>query len=200
MRSAVAAALLASACLLEACSQGEPPSGPPDAAQSEGVGGAGGAGGAPRSKAAQAWSPDARDPEALAPGGLGTIAVGKAPPATLRADTAQLSDSCRTYTDPARRIYVMTDGEHVRRITAMRGATVKTERGIAVGASEAAVRSAYPDAAERPHEYVAAPAKYLEWRPGGGTSGLRFEIDAQGRVSAIHAGMEPQLSYTEGCA
>lgn len=140
------------------------------------------------------------DPHVLGPEGVGDIVIGEAPPSTLKADAVQISDTCRTYSDPQRRLYAMTDGEVVMRITAMRDSLLETERGIAVGASEAAVRKAYPEAVEQPHQYVEAPGKYLDWRPGGGSSGLRFEIDGDGKVNLMHAGREPHLEYPEGCA
>lgn len=137
---------------------------------------------------------------ALTPHGLGAIVVGQAPPATIKADSAQVSDGCRTYSDKARRLYAMTDGKVVARVTVMSRSPIKTAEGIGVGASEAAVRKAYPDAVAEPHKYVEAPAKYLDWRPGGGKTGLRFEIDKDGKVSMIHAGREPEIEYVEGCA
>lgn len=140
------------------------------------------------------------DPHVLGPEGVGDIVVGQAPPSSLTADAVQISDLCRTYSDPQRRLYAMTDGRVVMRITVMEGSSLKTARGIAIGANEAAVRGAYPDAVEQPHQYVEAPAKYLDWRPGGGASGLRFEIDADDKVNLIHAGREPHLEYSEGCA
>lgn len=139
-------------------------------------------------------------PGGLGPEGLGDIVIGQAPPASLKADSVQISDGCRTHTDRFRGIYAMTDGKVVTRITAMRASPIETARGIAIGVSEAQVRQAYPDAREEPHKYVPAPAKYIDWRPGDGQSGLRFEIDAQGKVSMIHAGREPYISYVEGCA
>lgn len=138
-------------------------------------------------------------PEALSPTGIGAIVVGQALPASLKTSGAQQSDGCQIHPDKALRVYAMTDGKVVARVTAMSGSKVQTARGIAIGATEAAVRKAYPDAMAEPHKYVEAPGKYLDWRPGGGTSGLRFEIDANGRVSAIHAGREPEIEYVEGC-
>ncbi|MEW9856167.1 hypothetical protein [Novosphingobium sp. M1R2S20] len=142
---------------------------------------------------------DAANPQGLSPEGVGDIIVGQAPPPSLKEDEVQVSDSCRTYSDKPRRLYAITDGSVVTRITLMDGSTIKTQRGIGVGASEDAVIKAYPDAVSKPHEYVAAPAKYLDWRPNGAASGLRFEIDADGKVNLIHAGREPYLTYTEGC-
>ena len=138
-------------------------------------------------------------PESLSPIGIGAIVVGQPLPAALRTDGAQQSGECQIHPDKALRIYAMTDGKVVTRVTAMRGSKVQTAKGIAIGATEAAVRQAYPDIKAEPHKYVEAPAKYLDWRPGGGTSGLRFEIDAHGKVSAIHAGREPEIEYVEGC-
>ncbi|MET1754307.1 hypothetical protein ABVV53_02345 [Novosphingobium sp. RD2P27] len=142
----------------------------------------------------------APDPQALRAEGVGEIIVGQSPPATLKRDAVQISETCVTYSDPQRRLHAITDGNVVMRITAMDGSSLKTARGIAVGASEADVREAYPDAVAQPHKYVETPAKYLDWRPGGGSSGLRFEIDRDGNVSMIHAGREPHLEYVEGCA
>lgn len=140
------------------------------------------------------------DATALKPEGFENIVVGQAPPAGLKADSAQVSDGCQTYSDKKRRFYAMTGGKVVGRITAMQGSPLKTARGIAVGASEAAVRRAYPEVTQDAHKYVDAPAKYLDWRPGGGKAGLRFEIGADGKVSFIHAGREPEITYVEGCA
>lgn len=185
--------------LLGACSQqtASPGQGSTEAASPSGESEA------PNPTASSAWK-SVRDPNVLTPQGLGAIEVGEAPPATLKPAGkpagAQVSDGCRIYPDTARRVYAMTDGKVVARVTAMGGSPVRTAEGIAVGASEAAVRQAYPQAVETPHKYAEAPAKYLDWRPGGGTMGLRFEIDARGRVGAIHAGREPEIEYVEGCA
>ena len=145
-------------------------------------------------------SADAANLAVLGPKGLGDIVVGKAPPTTLSAEKTPMSDTCRIWDDKQRRIYAMTDGKVVTRVTAMSRSSVKTAKGIGVGATEAAVRKAYPDIREQPHKYVEAPAKYLDLRPGGGKTGLRFEIDGEGKVSAIHAGREPEIEYVEGCS
>jgi len=138
-----------------------------------------------RSTSAEAAAGEAGSPsrEVLGPAGIGGIVVGQAPPASLKTEGAQESDECRIYPDKALRIYAMTDGKVVARVTAMKGSKVQTAKGIAVGANEATVRKAYPEAAPSPHN-----------------SGLRFEIDGQGKVSAIHAGREPEIEYVEGCS
>jgi hypothetical protein len=154
----------------------------------------------PPAMASDAPAAEAASPNALTPQGVGAIVVGQAPPSSLKADATQISESCQTYSDKARRLYAMTDGKVVARVTVMSRSPIKTAEGIGVGTSETAVRKAYPDAVAEPHKYVEAPAKYLDWRPGGGKSGLRFEIDKDGKVSSIHAGREPEIEYVEGCA
>lgn len=143
------------------------------------------------------------DPMTLSPMGLGTLAIGAAPPADSgwNEDDVQLSDSCRTlHSDKYPESYAMSDGNAVRRITVGMGSSVKTAKGIAPGASEADLRAAYPGLAEEPHKYVEAPAKYLTLLPKDGAPGLRFEIDREGKVNLIHAGEMPWLGYVEGCA
>lgn len=150
-------------------------------------------------------SADARGQGVLTPAGLAGIAIGKPPPtagaAALVEDKVQISEDCRTLRNPrVPGVYAMTDGKVVTRVTVMRDSAVTTARGIGPGATETAVRSAYPELTETPHEYADAPAKNLEWRPAGGTGGLRFEIGPDGRVSLVHAGLSPWLEYSEGCA
>ena len=146
------------------------------------------------------------DPNIVTPMGLGTIGIGKAPAVAgagvLKEDDVQLSDSCRMLkSDNYPRVYVISDGSSVRRITVMDRSKVKTAKGIGVGSSEEDVRKAYADLREEKHQYVEPPAKNLYYEPEGGNGpGLRFEIDSDGKVNLIHAGLEPELSYSEGCA
>ena len=93
----------------------------------------------------------------------------------------------------------MVENGVVTRITAIEGATVRTERGVGVGDTAEAVRQAYPEAEPEPHKYAAAPAQYLTAWTEPGRRGIRFEIDGTGRVRMIHAG-GPSIEYVEGCA
>jgi hypothetical protein len=79
-------------------------------------------------------------------------------------------------------------------ITSPREATVK---GVRVGDSEAAVRAAYDGLTSEPAPYAEGPAHDLYYWSGPG-AGLRFEIDADGKVAAIHGGDE-SIRYMEGC-
>ena len=104
---------------------------------------------------------------------------------------------------------VMVEQGRLARISLIRRARVKTDRGLTLGIPAAEVRAAYGDALHAsPHKYVEAPAQYLTvWAQGGGTGypvppnsrGIRYEVDATGRVAAIHAG-GPSILYVEGCA
>ncbi|WP_126173734.1 hypothetical protein [Altericroceibacterium xinjiangense] len=194
MRFSIKYGVAAFALALAACDSGQPPAPGPEPVP------------APSAvETTRTSAPSASNSNQLTPAGLGAIALGKPPPTTgevgLREDDVQLSESCRTlstgrYPD----IYVMSDGERVTRITVMRDSPIQTERGIGLGATEADVRRAYPDAVEAAHEYIVTPGKNLTWSPQGSEAGLRFEIDGEGKVTLIHAGLPPWLGNPEGCA
>jgi hypothetical protein len=120
--------------------------------------------------------------------------------------------SCDQYR-PARApegMLVMVENGRLTRIDLIRNAPVKTARGLGLGATPAQVRAAYGQAVSAsPHKYVARPAEYLTvWTRGGGSDttpapalsrGIRFEVDATGKVARIHAG-GPSIQYVEGCS
>ena len=58
--------------------------------------------------------------------------------------------------------YAIVEGGKVRRVTVGERSDVKLVEGIGTGATEAAVRAAFPGFREEPHKYGAAPAKYLD--------------------------------------
>lgn len=97
-------------------------------------------------------------------------------------------------------LYVMVEEGRVTRITAVEtGSGLRTPEGVSVGSGAAEVRAAYPNAVEEPAEYGAPPAHDLiSWRTPN-ESGMRFEIGADGKVTAIHVG-GPSILYVEGCA
>ena len=107
-------------------------------------------------------------------------------------------------------LMVMIEDGKLTRISLIGGATLRTDRGLGLGDSKAKVVSTYGASAEdMPHKYEASPAAYVTvWKTGGGTRdyvkdaaarGLVYEIGANGRVQAIHAG-GPSIQYVEGCA
>ena len=144
------------------------------------------------------------DAGTLTPFGLGGLALGASADGLADGwaeDDVQLADDCRILHSPLYpEAYAISDGRQIRRITVGRDSQVRTARGIGGGSSEAAVRAAYPGLTELPHYYIDEPAKYLTWMPLEGEPGFRFEIGEDGLVKFVHAGLEPQIAYVEGCA
>jgi len=137
----------------------------------------------------------------LALEGLGELAVGKPVPAesSFKLRGAQASDTCQLYSSPEYAgVYAIVEDKQVRRITVSRKSPIRLVEGIGVGSTEKEVLAAFPGFKSEPHKYVAAPAKYLT-QPGNDPR-LRFEIGEDGKVTDVHVGMNPQLSYVEGCA
>lgn len=157
----------------------------------------------PSAPAPPAPSP-APDANTLTLEGLGALRIGEPVPAgsTWAERGAQASDACRTITSPDHPgVYAIVEGDRVRRITLGQRSSVRLIEGIGVGAGEAEVRAAFPGFREEPHKYVDAPAKYLTApNAASGDPALRFETDAEGRVSLIHVGTMPVLGYVEGCS
>ena len=136
--------------------------------------------------------------------GLGALKIGSpVPPGSNWAERgAQVSGSCTTVSSPDfPGTYAIVERGKMRRITVGQRSDVKLVEGIGTGATEAAVRAAFPGFREEPHKYVASPAKYLT-APNAptGDPALRFEIGKDGKVSLIHVGTMPVLGYVEGCA
>lgn len=148
--------------------------------------------------------PAAPSPNTLALEGLGALRIGEPVPvgSGWAERGAQASDTCRTVSSPDYPgVYAIVEDGRVRRISAGQRSSVELVEGIGVGASEAEVREAFPGFREEPHAYVAAPGKYLTApNAPGGDSALRFEIDAERKVSEIHVGTMPVLGYVEACS
>lgn len=121
------------------------------------------------------------------------------------ADDGAYQDACRIYASPRLPgLAVMVEAGRIRRLTLYTSpagpSPIRTERGIGLGATEAAVRAAYRPLGEEPHKYEPAPAKYLNFGEEGVPQALRFEIGADGKVGEIHAGGSPWLFYVESCS
>jgi hypothetical protein len=116
------------------------------------------------------------------------------------------------------RLYVMIQRGVLTRITVEGGsATLKTDRGFGLGDQASAIKAAYgASALIQPHHYIGLPAEYITvWTNTGGATpnehgwipentapnarGIRYETDAQGIVTALHAG-GPSIQYVEGCS
>lgn len=146
-------------------------------------------------------APAPASPQTLTLEGFGGLTIGKPVPAgsPWAARGAQISDGCTTITAPDwPGAYAIVEENVVRRITVSDKSEAKLIEGIGPGSTEAQVRKAFPSFVAEPHKYVDAPAKYLT-QPGNDPR-LRFEIDAEGKVSLVHVGVKPTLEYVEGCA
>jgi hypothetical protein len=99
----------------------------------------------------------------------------------------------------------------------LRGNTgLKTDRGVGVGDTASQVKAAYGASAQiLPHHYIGLPAEHITvWTNTGGATpnehglllensnptarGIRYETNAQGVVTAVHAG-GTSIQYVEGC-
>lgn len=74
----------------------------------------------------------------------------------------------------------------------------KTAEGIGVGASEDAVKAAYPSLEITGADYDEAPAANLTYWVRKDVAGLKFRTDTQRRVTSIAAGGR-SIGYMEGC-
>ncbi|HEY8603868.1 hypothetical protein [Tsuneonella suprasediminis] len=209
MKTIALIAPFASLALLAACSQS-------DQSATSGEGGDAAASSAPDAAAKEAL-PTASEAASPSPSpsatatplsantlrleGLGDLTIGKPVPkgSDFAMRGAQASDTCLIYTSPEYPdAYAIVEDGQVRRITIARGSKVKLVEGIGPGDSEARVLRDFPSFRASAHEYVEAPAKYLT-QPGNDPR-MRFEIGADRKVDAIHVGLMPQLTYSEGCA
>lgn len=79
------------------------------------------------------------------------------------------------------------------------GKTMRTDRGIGVGSTLAAVRRTYKPLTETPDEYV-SKAIVAYYEPNGpGAAGLRFSVNAEGSVAELAWG-DQSIHLVEGCA
>jgi hypothetical protein len=96
-------------------------------------------------------------------------------------------------------MWFMFEGGRLSRISVAERSRVTTPRGIGIGATEAAVRRAYPAGlVAEPHEYQSPPARYLTFWVRPEVRGIRFETNESRRVATIHAGGS-SIQYVEGC-
>ncbi len=107
-------------------------------------------------------------------------------------------------------LWVMIEAGKLTRVTIADMSMLKTDKGLGLGDTAEAVKTAYGTAAiASPHKYQDKPAEYITVWTGGrrkeayvqeeAARGLVYEIDGTGKVGAIHAG-GPSIQYVEGCA
>jgi len=192
---------------LAACSQPEPAA--PEAPAA-----------APPAAEPPAAAPVAADPNVLTADGLGALKIGmtaaevtaamgpdSSPNAAGGADP-QACDEFRPERAPEGVLVMMEQGV-LTRISLIRAATLKTDRGFGIGSSGAAIKAAYGGGVvAQPAKYEAAPAEDLfVWARGGSTAyvtdasarGVRYEIGTDGLVKAVRAG-GPSIQLVEGCS
>lgn len=147
---------------------------------------------------------------ALTPKGLGPLTIGMTDAearaavgaSNIEADTGtELSESCTEIKlkGDYPGVYLMIEEGKLSRITATEASTLKTDKGIGLGATPAQVMAAYPNAKSEGHKYEDPPAAYiLDWTVPN-KEGVEFEVNGRGVVGSIHAG-GPSIQYVEGCA
>lgn len=158
--------------------------------------------------------------DVLTPDGIGPLKIGMTKDEVIAAagdtrtpNAAGIPGGGCTEFPPQRApdgLWVMIEGGKLTRITIGEMSTLKTDKGLGLGDTADAVKTAYgAEAKASPHKYQDAPAEYVTWWKGGPRAepyvqdetarGLVYEIDGTGKVGAIHAG-GPSIQYVEGCA
>jgi hypothetical protein len=97
-------------------------------------------------------------------------------------------------------LWLMFEGDRLTRVTASSEAPrTRTAQNVGVGSTDAEVRTAYQNVIEEGAHYNEPPAHNLLIWTAPDQSGLLFEVNEQGVVTAVHAG-GPSIRYMEGCA
>ncbi len=141
-------------------------------------------------------------PPEMSPEGAGPVRIGMSTAEALAIRPAPIAQG---YGDPSEcEVYALHKdqafwfmierGKVVRTTAGIGGVTVE---GVNVGDPEAKVRAAYSVLDDQPAKYAEPPAHDVTWWKTA-DSGIRFEINADGRVATIHAGGKA-IEYVENC-
>ncbi len=108
-------------------------------------------------------------------------------------------------------LLVMIQQDRLTSITLRNNTTLKTDRGFGIGDTAAAIKAAYGAGAQiMPHRYVEGGEYITVWTAGAppnattyvqdaNARGVRYETNAEGAVTAVHAG-GPSIQNVEGCS
>ncbi len=149
----------------------------------------------------------------LTPDGWGPLRIGMsraevvaaagedANPGAVGGPDPEQCDEFRPGNAPAG-LLMMIERGILTRISVSGNAGIETPEGFRVGDSGASVIAALGTRARvEPHQYLAAPARYITvWREVTSEAdrrGIRYEMDAAGKVGRIRAG-GPSIEYVEG--
>jgi hypothetical protein len=101
-----------------------------------------------------------------------------------------------------RELSFMLKGKRIVRVDVGPRSPVRTTRGVGAGATEAAVRRAYPRGLRTERHHYLPRGHYLVFTPAARELRNRrviFETDGR-KVTAIRAGRVPEVRFVEGCS
>jgi len=139
-----------------------------------------------------------------------TTAVGAGNPNAVGGPDPQACDLFHPANAPEGML-VMIQQDVLTSITLRNNTTLRTDRGFGVGSTAAEIKAAYgASALSEPHKYVEGAEYITVWSVGGPTAStpfvedpnaraIRYETNAQGLVTAVHAG-GPSIQNVEGCS
>lgn len=139
-----------------------------------------------------------------------TAAVGAGNPNAVGGADPQACDLFHPANAPEGML-VMIQQDVLTSIILRNNTELRTDRGFGVGSTAAEIKAAYgASAMSEPHKYVDGAEYITIWSVGAPSAdtpfvqdpaarGVRYETDAQGVVTAVHAG-GPSIQNVEGCS
>ncbi|MEZ5960260.1 MAG: hypothetical protein R3C30_07485 [Hyphomonadaceae bacterium] len=139
-----------------------------------------------------------------------TAAVGAGNPNAVGGPDPQACDLFHPANAPEGML-VMIQQDVLTSIILRNNTTLKTDLGFGVGSTAAEIKAAYGASAQsEAHKYIEGAEYITIWTTGGPVTpgafvedanarAIRYETDAQGIVTAVHAG-GPSIQNVEGCS